>query len=108
MVKRNSGKAGECPVKADVPAGQEAEYAARIRRYIQKKSKLIRALMIATSAVFAALMLFIVIARAAELIQGRPAVFWAVAGVLGAAFVALAVAAGVNMYAFKKFLKRFE
>ena len=85
MVKRNSGKAGERPVKADVPAGKEAEYAARIRQYIQKKSRLIRALMIAMSAVFAALMLFIVIARAAELIQGQPAVFWAVAGVLGAA-----------------------
>ena len=53
-------------------------------------------------------MLFIVIARMAELVSGYPAVFWSVVGVLGAAAAALAVAVGVNMYTFKKFLKRFE
>ena len=94
--------------KNSIPAGREAEYAALIKKYIMHMSRLTRALSIAFSACFVALMLFIVIARMAELVSGYPAVFWSVAGVLGAAAAALAVAVGVNMYAFKKFLKRFE
>ena len=94
--------------KNSIPAGREAEYAALIKKYIMHMSRLTRALSIAFSACFVALMLFIVIARMAELVSGYPAVFWSVAGVLGAAAAALAVAMGVNMYTFKKFLKRFE
>lgn len=94
--------------KNSIPAGREAEYAALIKKYIIHKSKLTRALSIAFSACFVALMLFIAIGRAAEILSGYPAVFWSVAGVLGAAAVALAAAVGINMYSFKKFLKKFD
>ena len=93
--------------RADIPAGREAEYAALIHKYIIRKNKLIRAFMIAFSAVFAALLIFVFIGRGAELHTDYPAVFWSVIGVLGAAALALAVCVGVNMYGFHKFLKRF-
>ena len=94
--------------KHSIPAGREAEYAALIKKYIMHKSKLTRAVTIAFSACFVALMLFVTIARVAEIIADYPAVFWAVTAVLAAASAALLVAVIVNMVTFKKFLKKFE
>ena len=94
--------------KNSIPADKVMEYKMQITSFIQRKNKSIRALMIAASAVFVVLMFFIVIARGAELIEKYPAVFWSVCGVLGAAFVVLAVLVGMNMYVFRKFLKKFE
>ena len=94
--------------KNSIPACREAEYAAEIKRYIIYKNKLIRSLTIAFSAFFAALMLFVIIGRAAEVHSDYPAVFWPVAGVLCAAAAGCAVAVFVNMHTFKKFLKRFD
>lgn len=94
--------------KRSIPAGREAEYAGLIKKYLTHKNKLIRGCMFAFSACFVVLIFFIIIGRGSELISDYPAVFWPIAGVLGAAALALAVVVGVNMYTFKKFLKRFE
>ena len=99
-------------VKLDVgeiaAAGGAAEYARKVNDYIARKNKLIRALMIAFSAAFSACLLFVIVGRGAELHVSAPAAFWAVTGALGAAAAALAVAVGVNMYKFNKFLKKFR
>ncbi len=94
--------------KTSVPKGQEAEYAALIKKYIVHKSKLSRSFMIAFSAFLAACVIFIAIARAAEITADYPAVFWSVVAALGAAAVFCAVAAAVNMFQFNRFLKKFE
>lgn len=94
--------------KTSVPRGKEAEYAALIKKYILHKSKLTRAFMIAFSAFVAACVLFIAIARAAEISADYPAVFWSVTAVLAAAAAVCAVCAAVNMFAFRRFLKKFE
>lgn len=94
--------------KHTIPKGREAEVAECIKKYVTYKTKLTRGFVIAFSACFVALMFFIIIARSAGLITGNPAAFWAITGVLGAAAVACACVAGVNLFAFNKFLKRFE
>lgn len=88
--------------------GGAAAYAEKVKSYIMRKNKLIRALLISFSTVFSACILFLLIGRGAGLNVSSPAAYWAVIGVLGAAALALAVAVGVNMYKFGKFLKKFQ
>lgn len=94
--------------RTSIPEGREAEYAGLIKKYIVHKNKVVRALITACSVCVAALVLFAAIGRSAGLLSANPAVFWCVAGVLAAAAVGLAVAVGVNMARFQKFLKRFS
>ncbi len=89
-------------------AGGAAEYARKVKEYIARKRMVIRALLTAFGAAFAACMLFVIFARGAGMHETSPAAFWGVAGALGAAAAALAVAAGVNMYKFDRFLKKFR
>ena len=108
--------AGECLTyreisrldRASIPEGREAEYAGLIKKYIVHKNKVVRALITACSVCVAVLVLFAAIGRSAGLLSANPAVFWCVAGVLAAAAAGFAVAVGVNMARFQKFLKRFS
>ena len=95
--------------KDNIPPGEEgARLAALISEYIKRKNKLIRTFLSLFSGCLLALLIFIIVGRGTSLYTDYSAVFWSVAGVLGAMLVAAAVVVGVNMYTFSRFLKRFN
>ena len=56
--------------KSSIPAGKEAEYAQLIKSYIVHKNKVMRAFITAFTACVAALVLFIAIGRASDVLGG--------------------------------------
>lgn len=95
--------------KDNIPPGEEgARLAAQIREYIKRKNKLIRVALAVSSGCLLVLLIFVIIGRGTSLYDDYPVAFWTVTGVLGALFVAAAVAVAVNMVTFSRFLKRFN
>lgn len=95
--------------KDNIPSGEEgARLAALVSEYLRRKNKLIRVFISVFSGCLLALLIFIAVGRGTSLYSDYSAVFWSVVGVLGAAAVAAAVVVGVNMFAFSRFLKRFN